>query len=62
MINIDLLVPVIVFLIGLALVFSLVNTDSILSTMNPAGDKIFIEELISQVQLVITPLPRDHRA
>src|SRR3990172_1414416 len=44
----------VIFLIGLAVVFSLVNTDSILSSMNPAGDKLVLEQVISQIQLVIT--------
>lgn len=43
-----------VFLIGLAVVFSLVNTDSILSSMNPSGDKVVLEQVISQIQLMIT--------
>lgn len=44
----------VVFLIGLAVVFSLINTDSILSSMNPSGDKIFLEQAIIQIQLMIT--------
>ena len=40
----------VIFLIGLAVVFSLVNTDSILSSMNPAGDKLVLEQVISQIQ------------
>jgi ABC-2 type transport system permease protein len=43
-----------IFLIGLAVVFSLVNTDSILSNMNPSGDKFVLAEVITQVQLAIT--------
>ena len=44
----------VVFLIGLAVVFSLINTDSILSSMNPSGDKIVLEQAIIQIQLMIT--------
>jgi ABC-type transport system involved in multi-copper enzyme maturation permease subunit len=43
-----------IFLIGLAVVFSLVNTDSILSGMNPSGDKMVLEQVITKIQLAIT--------
>ena len=44
----------VIFLIGLAVVFGLVNTDSILSSMNPSGDKIVLEQVITKIQLAIT--------
>lgn len=43
-----------IFLIGLAVIFSLVNTDSILANMNPSGDKFVLAEVITQIQIAIT--------
>jgi ABC-type transport system involved in multi-copper enzyme maturation permease subunit len=43
-----------IFLIGLAVIFSLVNTDSILTNMNPSGDKFVLAQVITQIQLAIT--------
>ena len=44
----------VIFLIGLAVVFSIVDANSILSNMNPSGDKLVLEQVISQIQLAIT--------
>ena len=43
-----------IFIIGLAIVFSLVNTDSIISGMNPSDNKMVLEEIITKIQLAIT--------
>lgn len=42
------------FLLGLTVVFSLINTDSILSSLSPAGDNLALAEIISKIQLIIT--------
>ncbi len=44
----------IIFLVGLAIVSSLVNADSILSNMNPSGDGFMLAEVITKIQLMIT--------
>ena len=44
----------VVFLIGLVVVFSLVNTDSILSSMDPSGKEMVLEQVITKIQLMIT--------
>ena len=43
-----------VFLVGLAVVSSLVDADSILSNMNQAGNHFVFAEVITKIQLMIT--------
>jgi ABC-type transport system involved in multi-copper enzyme maturation permease subunit len=43
-----------IFIVGLAIIFSLIDTESIISGMNPSGDKVFLEEVVTKIQLMIT--------